>query len=331
MRFRPRRFSTLVCVLLFICSQSFNPALSYSVNAASIDNGSGTREPIEIEFEILERIERNVSPFTQGLEIYDNHLYESSGLYGESTLRIYNLDSGEAIVSQKLSDDVFGEGLTIHDNQLYILTWREGIVLIHDTNLKPIRMESIEGEGWGICSTGMELITSNGSSTISFRNPSNLEVNHTLEVTLSGEPLDRLNELECVGDSIYANRWHDDRIFKIDSESGSVEGILDFEDLVDHYAPNEDASVLNGIAHIPETDEFWITGKNWPTLHLISLNETTNVVDPVPVDDSFDAQYAILGLVLFAILGPLAGSALRTNLEPKGIQAPDSNAPQGGA
>ena len=246
-----------MCILLFICSQSFNPALSYPVNAASIDKESGTREPIEIEFEILETIERNVSPFTQGLEIYDNHLYESSGLYGESTLRIYNLDSGEAIVSQKLSDDVFGEGLTIHDNQLYILTWREGIVLIHDTNLKPIRMESIEGEGWGICSTGMELITSNGSSTISFRNPSNLEVNHTLEVTLSGEPLDRLNELECVVGSAKLS-----------------------------------ATILN---------------------------------------DSFDAQYAILGLVLFAILGPLAGSALRTNLEPKGIQAPDSNDPQGGA
>ena len=157
-----------MCVVLFICSQSFNPALSYSVNAASIDNEFSTTEPIEIEFEILETIERNVSPFTQGLEIYDNHLYESSGLYGESTLRIYNLDNGEAIESQKLSDDVFGEGLTIHDNQLYILTWRAGIVLIHDTDLKPISMDSIEGEGWGICSTGSELVTSNGSSSLSF-------------------------------------------------------------------------------------------------------------------------------------------------------------------
>lgn len=325
MRFRPRRISTLMCVVLFICSQSFNPALSYSANAASIDNKSGANEPIEIEYHVLENIQRNVSPFTQGLELYDNHLYESSGIYGESALRIYDPYTGEVIVSQELSEDVFGEGLTVHDNQLYILTWREEVVFIHDTELKPIGMESIEGEGWGICSTGRELVTSNGSSSLSFRDPSNLEVNRTLEVTLSGEPLDRLNELECVEDYIYANRWHDDRIFRIDAESGAIGGIIDFEELVNQYAPDEEGAVLNGIAHIPETDDFWVTGKNWPTFHLIRLNESGEVADIEVERVSFDTQYAILSLVLFAILGPLIGSTLRTNSEPKGIQAPDPN------
>ena len=327
MRFRPRRFSTLVCILLFICSQSFNPALSYSANAASNDNNSGAGEPIEIEFQILENIQRNVSPFTQGLELYDDHLYESSGIYGESTLRIYNPYTGEAIVSQELPDYVFGEGLTIHDSQLYILTWREELVFIHDTDLKPIGLEEIEGEGWGICSTGRELVTSNGSSSLSFRDPSNLEVNHTLEVTLSGEHLDRLNELECVNDYIYANRWHDDRIFKINAESGTVEGIIDLGGLVKEYAPDGEGAVLNGIAHIPETDDFWVTGKNWPTFHLIRLNDSVHVVDIEVESESFNTQYAILGLVLFAILGPLMGSALRVNSEPKGIQAPGPNDP----
>ena len=317
-----------MCVLLFICSQSFNPALSYSANGASIENESSTEMPIEIEYEIVETVERNVSPFTQGLELYDNHLYESSGLYGESTLRIYDPNNGEVIVSQELSNDVFGEGLTVHDNQLYILTWKAELVLIHDTALKPISMGSIDGEGWGICSTGVELVTSNGSSSLSFRNPSNLDINHTIEVTLSGEPLDRLNELECVGDHIFANRWHDDRIFRIDAESGSVQGILDFEKLVDQYAPDGDGAVLNGIAHIPETNDFWITGKNWPTFHLIRLNETTYELEVEFDRESFDAQYGIFGLVLFAIFGPLAGSALRANSEPKGIQAPDPEDPQ---
>ncbi len=314
-----------MCVLLLICSQSFNPALSYSANAASIDNKSGEGEPIEIEYQVLENIQRNVSPFTQGLELYDDHLYESAGIYGESALRIYDPYTGEVIVSKELSDHVFGEGLTVHDNQLYILTWREEIVFIHDTELKPIGMESIEGEGWGVCSTGRELVTSNGSSSLSFRDPSNLEVNHTLEVTLSSEPLDRLNELECVNDHIYANRWHDDRIFKINAESGNVEGIVDFGELVNEYAPDEEGAVLNGIAHIPETDDFWVTGKNWPTFHLIRLNGSVHVDDVEAKRVSFDAQYAILGLVLFAILGPLIGSTLRANSEPKGIQAPDPN------
>ena len=106
---------------------------------------------------------------------------------------------------------------------------------------------------------------------------------------------------------------------------------FDFGELVNEYAPNEEGAVLNGIAHIPETDDFWVTGKNWPTFHLIRLNESVHEVDIRLEEYSFDAQYAIFGLVLFAILGPLVGSALRANSEPKGIQAPDSNAPQGGA
>lgn len=325
MRFRPRRISTLMYVILFICSQSFNPALSHSANAASTNTESSTGEPLEIGYEILETVQRNVTPFTQGLELYDDHLYESSGIYGESTLRIYDPYTGEVIVSQGLPEYVFGEGLTVHDSRLYILTWKAEQVYIHDTNLKPLDVGTIEGEGWGICSNGNELITSNGSSDLAFRNPGNLQVNYTLEVTLSGEPLDRLNELECVGGYIYANRWHDDRIFRINSESGTVEGVLNLEELIDGYSPDEEESVLNGIAHIPETNDFWVTGKNWPTFHLIRLNDTMYVENIDVVVKTFDTQYAIFGLVLFAIFGPLAGSALRTNSEPKGIQAPASN------
>ena len=182
-------------VILFICSQSFNPALSHSANAASTNTESSTGEPLEIGYEILETVQRNVTPFTQGLELYDDHLYESSGIYGESTLRIYDPYTGEVIVSQELPEYVFGEGLTVHDSRLYILTWKAEQVYIHDTNLKPLDVGTIEGEGWGVCSNGNELITSNGSSDLAFRNPGNLQVNYTLEVTLSGEPLDRLNEL----------------------------------------------------------------------------------------------------------------------------------------
>ena len=314
-----------MCVVLFICSQSFNPALSHSVNAASNNAGASTEEPIKVGYQILENVQRNVTPFTQGLEIYDGHLYESSGIYGESTLRIYDPYTGEVIVSQELPEHVFGEGLTVHNSRIYILTWKAEQVYIHDTDLKPVDTATIEGEGWGICSTGKELVTSNGSSILSFRDPSNLQVNDTLEVTLSGEPLDRLNELECVGSHIYANRWHDDRIFRIDSESGAIEAILDLEELVEEYAPDEEGSVLNGIAHIPETNDFWVTGKNWPTFHLIRLNDTTQANDTEAVVETFEAQYAIIGIVLFAILGPFAGSALRANSEPKGIQAPSLN------
>ena len=317
-----------MCVILIIGSQSFNPALSHSVNAASIYSESSTEEPIEIEYEILETVQRNVTPFTQGLELYNDHLYESSGIYGESKLRIYNPHTGEVIASQQLPESIFGEGLTVHENLLYTLTWKAEIVYIHNTELKPVGTGTIEGEGWGICSTGRELVTSNGSSSLSFRNPGDLQVNHTLDVTLSGEPLDRLNELECVNGRIYANRWHDDRIFRIDSESGNVEAIIDFEDLVETYSPEDEGSVLNGIAHIPGTNDFWVTGKNWPTFHLIRLNETADMADIDVLVESFDAQYAIIALVLFAIFGPLVGSTLQTNSEPKGIQAPAPNEEQ---
>ncbi|DAC25397.1 MAG TPA: glutaminyl-peptide cyclotransferase, partial [Candidatus Poseidoniales archaeon] len=94
------------------------------MNAASNNAEASTEEPIIVGYEILENVQRNVTPFTQGLEVYDGHLYESSGIYGESTLRIYDPFTGEVIVSQELPEHVFGEGLTVHNNRIYILTWK---------------------------------------------------------------------------------------------------------------------------------------------------------------------------------------------------------------
>jgi glutamine cyclotransferase len=146
--------------------------------------------------------------FTQGLLLYQGSLYESTGLYGQSSLRQVDLRTGEVLRMLELPDAYFGEGLARVDTRLIQLTWQEQQAFVYDLNtFEPVKSFTYEGEGWGLCFDGTHLLMSNGSPTISLRDPETFELVSQLQVTFRGVPLPMLNELECTGDHLYANVW----------------------------------------------------------------------------------------------------------------------------
>lgn len=204
--------------------------------------------------------------FTQGLLWHEGGLYESTGQYGSSSLRRVELESGEVRERRDLERYVFAEGLALAGQRLYQLSWMEGEARVWTVpGLEPVRTFEYEGEGWGLCFDGTDLVMSDGSDRLFFRDPETFEVRRSVRVRARGEPLDQLNELECVGGVVWANVWQTDRIVRIEPRTGRVTGIVDARGLLE---PEErvGADVLNGIAWIPERERFVITGKLWPRM-----------------------------------------------------------------
>lgn len=220
---------------------------------------------------IIARYPHDGAAFTQGLEFADGVLIESLGLVGESTRRRVEPTTGEVIGSARMDNDQFGAGLTIVDNKVIQLTWRQGVAVVSDlTTLIEVGRVEYDGEGWGLCSLeDGRLAMSNGSGFLTFRDATTFEPAGELEVTLDGEPVENLNELECVGSSIYANVWLENDILEIDAATGTVTRVIDATALVPgDLAPDD---VLNGIAHRPETDTFFLTGKRWTVMYEVTF------------------------------------------------------------
>lgn len=235
----------------------------------SSSEGSDSVTINQYEIEIINTEEHDNEAFTQGFLFHQGKLYESTGRYDESTLREVNLQ-GDVLRSVNLSSDVFGEGLTVHNNTLVQLTWKSGVAYIWDIEtLTLVGNFSYQDEGWGICSDGNNLVMSNGSSDLTIRNPDDFSVIQTVSVTFNGSPLPELNELECVGDLVYANVWHWESIFIINMTSGNVVGTIDASSLFPEPSPG----VLNGIAYDSGNNTFWITGKNWPTMYQVTFQQ----------------------------------------------------------
>jgi glutaminyl-peptide cyclotransferase len=212
--------------------------------------------------------------FTEGLLLVDGHLYESTGEYGESTLREVEVETGKVLNSYSLPAAAFGEGIALVGDNLYQLTWREGAALVLDrATLKPITALPYTNDGWGMCYDGQLLYTSDGSDHITERTTERLASVGTLDVRLDGQPVEQVNELECVGDSIYANVWHTDNILRIDKASGRVTAVIDASGLItpEQRAALDLEAVLNGIAYDAQTDTFLVTGKRWPWLFRVQF------------------------------------------------------------
>ena len=209
------------------------------------------------------------SSFTEGLAWHDGHLLESSGLYGRSNIREVNPKSGSVLERKDDPSQVFGEGLAPDEDQLYQLTWREHTGYIYDINsFAQIGTFSYTGEGWGLCFDGQHFLMSDGTATITIRDPKTFTVVGSIQVLQDNNPITRLNELECVGDSIYANVWMTNTILRINEATGAVTGVIDASGLL---TPQElvkagPDGVLNGIAYDEVDGAFFITGKLWPKL-----------------------------------------------------------------
>jgi glutamine cyclotransferase len=211
------------------------------------------------------------SCYTQGLLWHGGELYESCGLYGQSSLR--RSDPATGAVRQRVAVPAayFAEGLALVGERLLQLTWREGVALVYDRkSLEKTADVHYQGEGWGLCYDGKRLVMSDGSDRLTVRDPATFTATAEIKVTRDGVPVDQLNELECVGDAIYANVYMTDEIVRIDAATGRVTGSIDAGGLL---TPDEreKAEVLNGIAWNPETKRFWITGKRWPRMFEVEL------------------------------------------------------------
>ena len=227
---------------------------------------SGVNGPTErLEVEVVGRRPHDVTAYTQGLVLSGERLFESTGLFGESTLREVDPHTGEVLRQIELDERYFGEGLAAVDDRLIQLTWHEGTALTYRVDdLTPIGNFTYESEGWGLCDDGSRLVMSDGSSTLYFRDRQTFELQDTLAV-LSGEtPVDQLNELECVDDAVYANVYQTTDIVRIDAATGHVTAVIDASRFLDE--PGTDAGVMNGIAYDSDAGTFLVTGKNWPTL-----------------------------------------------------------------
>jgi len=223
-------------------------------------------------YNIVNTYPHDRSAFTQGLVFEDGFLYEGTGLYGQSTLRRVELETGDILQIRGLPDQFFGEGITVYGNEIIQLTWQSNVGFVYDRNsFELLQQFNYSTEGWGITHNATCLIMSDGRSKLHFLDPQTFEEIGQLAVFDDNGPVTRLNELEYVQGEIYANVWQTDRIARIEPRTGRVIGWIDLEGILTAEDRSEPVDVLNGIAYDADTDRLFVTGKLWPKLFEIEL------------------------------------------------------------
>ena len=241
---------------------------STTATASAASTGTVTH----YDYQVVSKLRFDRENFTQGLEIHQGRLYVSSGLYGRSMVRVYDFPSLELILSVPVDPRVFAEGLTIIDDRLVLLSWRERVMLVYQLpDMTLIGQSALPGQGWGATHTGSVMWFSDGSDRLFSADLTSGGTLASVSVTLNGQPLRNLNELEWVDGEIWANVWQTDQIARIDPASGKVVGLIDLTGLLLEEDRLRDTDVLNGIAIDPQSGDIWVTGKRWPWLYQIEL------------------------------------------------------------
>ncbi len=223
-------------------------------------------------YEVINTYPHDSDAFTQGLVYNEGVMYESTGLYGKSSLRKVDYKTGKIIKIENLSNRNFAEGLTIHRNKLIQLTWLENIGFVYDlSTFELIKTFNYTTEGWGITNDGKHLIMSDGTENLYYLDPETFQVVKTLTVTGINGPVINLNELEYIDDKIFANVWKTDYIVIINPLTGNVSGWINLSGLLSPEDKSASADVLNGIAYDELNDRLFVTGKKWPKLFEIKL------------------------------------------------------------
>jgi glutaminyl-peptide cyclotransferase len=266
----------VLLLLLFSCHNTSTPSYDASVQPYMLP------APQPITFTIDSVFPHDSQAFTQGLQFYNGKLYEGTGEFKQSTLRIVDIKTGRSEKEYVIPDPtVFGEGITIFKNKIYQLTWQSHKIFVYNVNdiMHPTETFNWNAEGWGITNDGNNLIISDGSSKLYYVKPDEatkeMRSIKTLTVVDNNGELDSLNELEFINGYIFANRWYNNHIYKIDTTNGHAVGIMDLTGLLHQYDPNfqiPDSAVLNGIAYDSTTKKLYITGKDWPKMFEIKLN-----------------------------------------------------------
>lgn len=226
----------------------------------------------EYGYRIVDRHPHRSSAFTQGLLMHEGVLYEGTGQYGRSGVARMELKDGRILDYRALPQQYFGEGIAIAGEYLYQLTWKSNLVFVYDAEtLEPLATHYHPGQGWGLTYDGEYLVLSDGSATLQFIRPDDFSLQRRIQVTLDGQPVERLNELEYIDGEVWANIWMTDRIVRIDPDSGVVSGVLDLTGLSGETEEGGQGAVLNGIAWSHDEERLLVTGKLWADLFEIEL------------------------------------------------------------
>lgn len=236
--------------------------------------------PVTYTYEVVNSYPHATDAYTQGLEFYKGKLYESTGHYGQSSLRLVDLETGEVQRSIKLAPTYFAEGITILNDRIYQLTWKEDVGFIYDVETFDKIGEFAYNEseqGWGLTNNGEKIFKSDGTEKIWILNPETLAEETYIQTLTHRTVSTQLNELEWVEGKIYANTYQKDGVAIINPENGAIEGVINFQGLRDQLGNTADLDpvndVLNGIAYNPETRKLYVTGKDWDTLFEVKIIE----------------------------------------------------------
>lgn len=272
-------FITII-VLLSTCSgNNVNKTNSTANTPKTNSTGSPSTAAVPVDtYEIVKTYPHDGDAFTQGLVYLNGVFYESNGEYEESNLRKVEVETGKVLKEQKLADDYFAEGLTILNDKIYQITWRENTAFQYDMNFKLIKEFKYTGDGWGLTNDGTNLIMSDGTHVIKFINPENFETVRTIVIKdENAKPIYKLNELEYVKGEIWANIWHSEEIKKpnhiarINPADGKLLGWIDLDGISPDDVKRDSENVLNGIAYDAATDRLFVTGKRWKKLFEIKI------------------------------------------------------------
>lgn len=226
--------------------------------------------PKQYTYKVIKSYPHDVSAYTQGLFYHGGFLYESTGLHGYSSLRKVDLNTGAIVQIGKVARKYFAEGICLLNNKIYQLTWENEQCLIYDLHtFKQTGYLSYDTQGWGLTTNGKELIMSDGSSTIYFRDPHSFAEIRRITVRNGKTEMNYINELEYINGEIWANVYTKDFIVRINPSDGNITSIIDLKNLLPRNLRSTQTDVLNGIAYDAKNNRIFVTGKNWPKLYEI--------------------------------------------------------------
>src|ERR1700761_1136440 len=223
-------------------------------------------------YKVIAKYPHSTESYTEGFFYLDGLFYEGTGIEGHSALLAIQPETGKPVQKRDLAPQYFGEGIVDWGPNVYQWTWKSQICFVYDRfSLRPVKQLNYTGEGWGMTRTAKELITSDGTATLRFRDPSTFKETHHLVVKDGAKTIEELNELEFIKGEIYANVWHSDRIASISPRDGQVLAWIDLTGLLPADQKINEESVLNGIAYDAKRDRLFVTGKQWPTIFEIKV------------------------------------------------------------
>jgi glutaminyl-peptide cyclotransferase len=225
---------------------------------------AGAAAPI-LSYKVVAEYPHSTDSYTEGFLYLDGLFYEGTGIAGRSALLAIEPETGKPLQKRALAPEYFGEGIVDWGPNIYQWTWQSHICFVYDRfSLRPLKQLSYTGEGWGMTRTTKELITSDGTATLRFRDPNTFKETHHILVKDGTKTIEELNELEFIKGEIYANVWHSDLIARINPHDGHVIAWIDLTGLLPADQKINDESVLNGIAYDAKHDRLFVTGKQWP-------------------------------------------------------------------